>query len=229
MLERGTLPSQFENITTGVLAYAFLDISPVDYGFWLRSPEHSVVFLGVARELLTRFLKCTSSRQKNLDLLTDDILSQPFLDFGQPPALIAMEKNGKMMERAARAQFYRSFISVLQAYVSDSMQIFRVSEFSPSFLPSVFLHHLEAGTLQYITWVEVNAHTGTPGQMATQIMTLYSCEKYRRVPDHLGLLPFYREILEYLWRRPLRDEDYKMLEFMSDESEQARGSKKKHA
>ena len=210
------LPTHWTNFTTGTLCKAILELSPVDYEFWLSTAEYKHVFLVVIRELLTRFLKSTSKRAKDMTLLTDDKLAQPFREFFSPSSNVK-ETPGQLQERNAMMLFYRSLIAVMQAYVNDSMSIFHVFEFPADFLPKVFLTELESAFFHYITWIEVNQRART--EMAVRIIEYHRLEKQRYKADTLGLLPLYRRVLELVWDRPLVNDDYHMLDAISSPSE----------
>ena len=204
-----TVDSIWKHLTTGALSKAILDLSPVDYEFWFSTAEYKKVLLGVTRELLTRFLGATSTRPKNMKLLSDAKLSQPFIEFFRP-SNNAKQSHAKRHEYSAMLYFYRSFIAILQAYMNDARFLFEAMEFSPKFLPSTYLNELESSLFHYITWIEVN-QCDNDGYMALRVIQYYHAERRCFKFDGLGLLTLYQRVLEYLWNRPLQQDDFRLL------------------
>ena len=204
-----SLSSAWKYQTTGTLSKAILDLSPVDYEFWFSTAEYKTVLLGVTRELLTRFLEATSKRYKNIGLLSDAKLSQPFIEFFHPTNQ-SKQTHGQRQEYSAMLYFYRSLIAVMQAYMNDCLFLFHATEFSPKFLPKTYLNELESSLFHYITWIEVNQRDNN-GYMAVRVIEYYHAEKRRTKFDVLGLLRLYHHVLEFLWNRPLTGDDYLLL------------------
>lgn len=195
--------------TTYALSHAILGLSPANYESWFNTEEKKTVLLGVMRELLTRFLEATSKRYKNMALLSDAKLSQPFIEFFYPTNQLS-QTHGQRQEYCAMMYFYRSFIAIMQAYISDSHFIFGNKEFSPKFLAMTYLNELESSLFHYITWIEVNQRDNN-GYMAVRVIEYYHAEKRRTKFDVLGLLRLYHHVLEFLWNRPLTGDDCLLL------------------
>lgn len=204
-----SIDSIWKHLTTGSLSKAILDLSPVDYEFWFSTAEYKRVLLGVTRELLTRFLAATSTRPKNMELLSDAKLSQPYIEFFRP-SNNAKQTHAQRQEHSAMRYFYRSFIAVLRAYMNDACFLFEAMEFSPKFLSSTCLNELESSFFHYITWIEVN-QCDNDSYMAVRVIQYYHAERRCFKFDRLGLLTLYQRVLEFLWNRPLQQDDFGLL------------------
>lgn len=199
----------WKRYTTFALCKFVLDIQPVCYEAWFRNAEKRTELLGVTRELLTRFLNATSTRSKNMELLSDAKLSQLFIEFFHPSDN-TKQTHGQIHEYSAMLYFYRSFIVIMQTYVIDACVLFEAGEFSPKFLPSACLNDLESSFFHYTTWIQVN-QCDNDGYMALRVIQDYHAERRCFRFDGLKLLMLYQHVLEYLWNRPLLEDDYLLL------------------
>jgi len=214
-------------MATGMLTMTVIQIAPTDYVRWLlNTTDDAEIFTDVVRVLVTRFLGVTSDRPKNMSILTNSKLMAPFLNFCVDGTYLAYEGHSVEHERAAGMHFYRSFMSLAQIVTRDCIYL-KTLDFPLEFVPTIFLNEFESAFIHYTTWIEVNARPDTRYEMATEIMYRYTEEKQKRgTVDPLGLFPMYRTVLSHLWGRPLKSEDYLLLDAIGTPAKKGRAVKK---